>query len=66
MDTMGDGLEDKVALAGIGGMESEPMHLESSGVLMALPPSACAFQAYKVPRWPLCSAALVHLQMTAT
>ena len=48
VDTMGEGLEDKVALAGIGGMEFEPIHLESSGGLMALPPSACAFQAYKV------------------
>jgi len=48
IDTMGEGLEDKVALAGIGGMESEPLDVKSSGALMALPPSACAFQAYKV------------------
>ena len=47
-DFMGDGLEDKVALAGVGGLEHYEVHLERSGAFQRLPQSACAFQAYKV------------------
>jgi hypothetical protein len=47
VDTMGEGLEDKVALAGIGGMESTRVHLESCGAVYVR--ERCATHWSKVP-----------------
>ena len=45
VDHMGEGLEDKIALAGVGGLKSYVvnMFVRSRGTFQQLPQSACAF-----------------------
>ena len=48
LDHMGLGIEDKVALGGVGKANRVPLPLEMCGSTQALPASACAFSSYRV------------------